>query len=274
MDLLVLVRLRLSAAVAATAAAGALLAGGSGEIVALAAGGVFLLAGGASALNQVQERRLDARMIRTRQRPLPAGRLRPGRALALSLLLLAGGLALLIAPPATALLGGAAVLLYNGLYTFFKPRTLFALLPGALAGALPPLIGWTAAGGSPGDPRILLPAACLFLWQIPHFWLFASRWREDLRQAGLPLPEGLGSRRAERILAAWLLALAAGVLATLASPAAVPLIVAGGLLLSLYLGILAMGLYCRPALIIPRLTTNIQLFLFGFILLLTVRTLS
>ncbi len=177
--------------------------------------GVFLLAGGSTALNQVQERDLDGRMLRTRNRPLPAGRLRPRTALLAALLLIAGGLAALAAagfPPL--LLGVTAVLFYNGIYTPLKRRTAFAVLPGAVCGALPPLIGWTAAGGHPADFRAVLLAGLLFLWQVPHFWLFAEKHREDYRRAGLPLlATSFTPSQVRRLAFSWSLALAAAIAA-------------------------------------------------------------
>jgi protoheme IX farnesyltransferase len=177
--------------------------------------GVALLAAGASALNQVQERDIDARMERTRRRPVACGRLSPGAGLALAILLAAAALALLavVAGGKAAGLGSFSLLWYNGVYTPLKRRTPFALLPGALCGALPPLMGWVAAGGEPADHRIVLLAGLLVLWQVPHFWLFALRHREDFAQAGLPTifghftPEQVG-----RLCRVWTTALTCAVL--------------------------------------------------------------
>jgi protoheme IX farnesyltransferase len=208
-----LLRPRLSLAVVLSAAAGYALAPSPLQLRDLSAVtlGVLLLAGGASALNQVQERRRDARMERTRNRPVASGRLSPGRALALALALEACGLAVLgwtgLRP---ALLGGAALLLYHGVYTPLKGVTVWALLPGALCGALPLLIGWTAAGEASGDFRILLPAGLLVLWQIPHVWLIARRYPGDRQKGGLPDP--LPCRAAGRLTTLWALALAAAAL--------------------------------------------------------------
>lgn len=185
-----LTRLRLSLMVAASALAGYALYplrdGVNGAIAAVA--GVLLLAAGCSALNQLQERDLDALLQRTRQRPLASGRLSPGRGLAIATGLLLSGLGLLAASgrPAVLGLGLCSILWYNGVYTLLKRRTALALLPGALCGAIAPLIGWTAAGGALSDYRIVLLAGTLVLWQIPHFWSFASRHRDDYLQAGLP----------------------------------------------------------------------------------------
>jgi protoheme IX farnesyltransferase len=156
-------------------------------VAALLLTGICLLAGGCSALNQVQERDFDARMERTRRRPVASGRLSAPAGLALALILAAGGLVLLAAAGGTVVgLGAFALLWYNGVYTPLKRLTAFAVLPGALCGALPPMIGWAAAGGDPADFRIVLIAGLLCLWQIPHFWFFALKHREDFQRAGLP----------------------------------------------------------------------------------------
>jgi len=180
--------------------------------------GLFLLAAGCSALNQVQERSLDARMERTRRRPVASGRTSPLTGLACALPPALLGLALLWRlTPTAALLGLGAAVWYNGVYTPLKRRTPFALLAGALCGALPPLIGWTAAGGHPGDYRVVLAAGLLFLWQIPHFCFFALKHREDFRRAGLPtLLTALPDEQLHRLALLWVLALACATLLPLA----------------------------------------------------------
>jgi protoheme IX farnesyltransferase len=86
-----------------------------------------------------------------------------------------------------ALLGGAALIWYLAIYTPLKIKTSLALPLGALCGAFPPLVGWTLAGGQPGDFRIITLAGLLFLWQVPHFWLFQRRHADEYRRAGIPL---------------------------------------------------------------------------------------
>jgi protoheme IX farnesyltransferase len=80
----------------------------------------------------------------------------------------------------------SAVLLYNGFYTYLKRIWPFAAVPGAIIGALPPVIGWTAAGGSLGDPRILAVVFFFFIWQVPHFWILIFVYGKDYEKAGLP----------------------------------------------------------------------------------------
>jgi len=150
--------------------------------------GMGLVAAGASALNMVLERRTDALMHRTRQRPLPAGRLRPIDASGFGIALTASGLATLAWGSGTA---AAAVALltwvtYLFFYTPLKTRTSLSTIVGAFPGALPPVIGWAAARGSV-DPGAYLLFAILFLWQIPHFLAIAWLYREDYARGGLPM---------------------------------------------------------------------------------------
>lgn len=152
-------------------------------------GGVALLAAGGSAVNQVLERDLDRLMVRTSQRPLPRGDLTPISGTILGAIAVMTGLMLLAAagglwPP---LLGAAALGWYLAVYTPLKRRTSMALALGAVCGAVPPLIGWCLAGGHPADYRPMLLAGLLYLWQIPHFWLFQRRHAADYRSAGIPL---------------------------------------------------------------------------------------
>ena len=176
----------LSLTVALASACGALLAGGTDQTL-TAFVGVLLLAAGCSALNQFQERDLDRLCVRTCGRPLPSGALRPATVLILSILLLAGGFVVLgrAAPDYRCVaLALAAVVLYNGVYTPLKRRSTLALLPGAVAGALPPLIGAAAAGTIP--PAAVVLAGTILVWQMPHSWLVQLRNRDDCERLALP----------------------------------------------------------------------------------------
>ena len=168
---------------------------------------VFLLACGSCALNQYQEREIDQRMERTRSRPIPSGRLNPETACWISLgLILSGTLILLCGAgnPAAAL-GLFAVLWYNLIYTPLKQKTAFAAVPGALVGAIPPVLGWVAGGGEIVDPRIRGIALFFFLWQIPHFWLFLLGSSYDYEKAGLPsITKTLSRKQIGRIVFVWL----------------------------------------------------------------------
>jgi protoheme IX farnesyltransferase len=188
-DLRTLTKLSISSASTLTAAAGylaCLRTAHWGLVTVLL--GTLLLALGASALNEVQESRLDARMQRTRNRPLPAGRISRLAGLAIGGGLAAGGFAILLVCHgwAPALLGALALVWYNGLYTPLKRVTAFAIIPGALIGSLPPAIGWAAAGGSLASPAMLSLCLLFFLWQVPHFWMLMLLHDQDYGRADFP----------------------------------------------------------------------------------------
>lgn len=170
--------------------------------------GVFLLASGASALNQYQERREDLLMERTKGRPIPSGRLSPLPALYISSLLLGSGCFLLyaVAEWITYGLGVIAVLLYNGVYTPLKKKTLFAVVPGALVGAIPPAIGWSSGGGGL-EPQIFALCLFFFLWQIPHSWLLLLDFQKDYQEARFPSLVQTGEQlQVEKISWVWIFA--------------------------------------------------------------------
>lgn len=148
--------------------------------------GTGLVAGGTNALNQVCERDVDARMKRTRRRPLPSGRLAPAEALAFAIGISVVGIAYLavMVNLRTAVVVTLSLTSYIFLYTPLKKRTTWATLVGAVPGALPILAGWTAAGGPIGAGAWAL-FAILFLWQLPHFLALAWIYREDYRRGGL-----------------------------------------------------------------------------------------
>jgi len=147
--------------------------------------GTALVAGGASALNQYIERDLDARMLRTRNRPLPDGRVSPAEALAFSSFVSAVGTAYLMffVNVLTGVLGLLTLFAYIFLYTPLKTRTTLCTLVGAVPGAIPPVMGWTAATGAVNNPTIAL-FAILFLWQMPHFFSIAWIFTEDYARGG------------------------------------------------------------------------------------------
>jgi heme o synthase len=215
-DLASLTKIWIAAASTLSTATGYLAASNSWQPKLLSATlGTFLLAMGACALNEWQEREIDGRMARTRHRPLPAGSLRPLTALAIAAGLVAAGTSLLAAfhRPVTPLLGLAAVLWYNGVYTHLKRLTAFAVVPGAVIGALPPVIGWTAGGGSALDPRILALAFFFFVWQVPHFWLLLFMHGGEYSAAGLPtLTAVLTAAQLRRLTVVWTLITAGSVL--------------------------------------------------------------
>jgi protoheme IX farnesyltransferase len=163
--------------------------------------GSLLAAGGTLALNQYGERDLDARMDRTRARPLPAGRLQPLEAWLFGVALTLVGTAYLAAlvNPLVALVTLATTVLYLFAYTPLKRRTPLCTLVGAVAGALPPVAGWAAARGDVA-PGAWVLFAILFLWQLPHTLAIARLYRDDYARAGvrvLPVvdPDGASTER-------------------------------------------------------------------------------
>ncbi len=150
--------------------------------------GIFLLASGSAALNQYQEFDHDAKMDRTKGRPIPSGEVSPLHGLLFSLVLSGVGAWLLYwsAGFATMQLGLLALIWYNGIYTPLKRKTAFAVIPGSVIGAIPPMVGYVAAGGYVTDYQILAFAFFMFMWQIPHFWLLVMRNGADYQKAGFP----------------------------------------------------------------------------------------
>jgi protoheme IX farnesyltransferase len=148
--------------------------------------GTALVAGGTNAWNQIRERDVDARMARTRRRPLPSGRLSPSAAMWFATAITVGGVVYvaLTVNLLTAALAALTFASYVLLYTPLKRRTSLNTLVGAVPGALPIVGGWTAAGGSLGVAVVAL-FWILFLWQLPHFLALAWLYREDYRAGGL-----------------------------------------------------------------------------------------
>jgi protoheme IX farnesyltransferase len=150
--------------------------------------GIFLLACSASALNHYQERDTDALMHRTSGRPIPSGRIQPAGVLIISFIIFMLGSIVLISGTnlLTLSIGYLTFIWYNGVYTPLKKITPWAIVPGSLVGALPPMAGWVAAGSSPLDSRILLVSLYFFIWQIPHFWLLLMLYSKDYERGGFP----------------------------------------------------------------------------------------
>jgi protoheme IX farnesyltransferase len=165
--------------------------------------------GAANAFNCYLERESDRAMRRTAKRPLPAHRLVPVHALRFALVLALGSLPVLVlgSNPLTGALGASALLTYVLAYTPLKARTHWAMQVGALSGALPPLMGWTAAAGQIEVPGLVL-FAILFLWQLPHFIAIALFRQDEYRAAGLTsLPLQKGAQTARWHAVGYLLAL-------------------------------------------------------------------
>ncbi len=213
-DLSRLLRLPLALMVALTALTGALATGmpASGAMLRGLTWGIFLLAAASSVLNQVLERVSDSLMQRTCRRPLASGQLSPGAGMAIGLLLASGGVTILAASAGTlpALLGLAALTWYLAAYTPLKRLSSLAVLAGTPCGALPPIIGWLAAGGTISDPQPLALALLMILWQVPHYWMLALPDRRELQATGFRvLPDGLSDHRLLLLSHRWILALCA-----------------------------------------------------------------
>jgi protoheme IX farnesyltransferase len=210
-DFVALTKPRLNLLVLVTALAGVYLAAPDGlptTVVVHTLVGTALVAGGAAALNQVLERHTDALMPRTRTRPIPSGRLRVGESVWFALALSAGGLVELAAGVNALCAAVAALTLatYIFAYTPLKRRTSLATLLGAVPGALPPVIGWTAAGEGVTVPALVL-FGIVFLWQMPHFLAIAWLYRDEYAAAGVPLlpvlePDGRRTGRQALLYAA------------------------------------------------------------------------
>ena len=198
--------------------------------------GTAMVAGGASAMNQIYERKTDLVMSRTRMRPLPDGRVTPVEAGVFALMMSVGGLLVLAVGTnaLAAMVSLATLVTYVGIYTPLKPRTSFATVIGAVPGALPPMIGWAAATDTLSREAWLL-FAIVFLWQMPHFLAIAWMLRDDYRRAGFPMlpviePDG---RSTARQVAAYAAALVPVSLVPTAMQLTTPGYVYGALALSL-----------------------------------------
>jgi len=177
--------------------------------------GILFMSMGSSTFNHIQERNTDRLMQRTSGRPIPAGKISvPGAVIAGILFALAGlGLLLLTGSLVAAFIGVFTLAWYNLVYTPLKKVTPFAVLPGAVIGALPPMIGWAAAGGNLADPEILLISFFLFIGQMPHYWLLLIRIGDEFRSAGLPVITDIFSpSRLRNLSFVWIFSAAVAVL--------------------------------------------------------------
>jgi protoheme IX farnesyltransferase len=150
--------------------------------------GILLQAIASSVLNQLQEIDLDRKMKRTLNRPLPTGKISITSAILFLLLNLISGTLLIFffGNLTAAIVGLFTIFWYNIIYTYSKRITAFAVVPGSLTGALPPFIGWVAAGGGLLDKPIVLLGFLLFIGQVPHFWLLVLKYGEEYGDAGIP----------------------------------------------------------------------------------------
>jgi protoheme IX farnesyltransferase len=167
--------------------------------------GVFFLSSGASVLNQVQEHKQDALMKRTGRRPIPAGEISGLHAFLLSVLLMIAGTALLLYNGRIpAILGLLNVVFYNLIYTPLKTRSWIAILPGALVGGIPPLMGWTSAGQYLFHPNAIFLFIFVCLWQVPHFWLLMIKYGKEYEKAGFSsISKILSELQIKRVVFFW-----------------------------------------------------------------------
>lgn len=160
--------------------------------------GLYFLSSGSLALNQVQEWKLDQKMPRTAKRPVAAGKIKPAAAGILAVSFIFAGLSTLFKiSPTAGWVGLVSVVLYNGVYTlYWKPRWVFAAVPGAIPGALPVTIGYAAVNPDIFNSESVYLFLIMFLWQMPHFWALALKFKDDYAAGGIPvLPVALGTER-------------------------------------------------------------------------------
>ena len=150
--------------------------------------GSGLVAGGAAAFNQVAERDIDETMARTRLRPMPMGHVSPNEGRIFAVIIAIAGLAILLVGTnvVAAIVAATTLVSYVAIYTPLKRRTSWATIIGAVPGALPPVIGWTAARGALTIEAWVL-FSIVFLWQLPHFHALSWLYRSDFKKSGLPL---------------------------------------------------------------------------------------
>ena len=264
-DYLTLAKPRLNVLVVVSAMAGYVMGGGpmwDVALVLMTVAGTALVAGGASAFNQVIERVTDARMERTRLRPMADRRLQPSEGLLVASVFTITGLALLAfgVNLLAAVVAAATLLTYAAIYTPLKARTSLSTVIGAVPGALPPVIGWAAATGTLSRGGWVL-FGIVFLWQLPHFLAIAWMYREEYARAGLPMlpviePDGRSTARQAVVYAAALLPMS---LAPTLIGMATPTYFVGALILS----VLFLGLAVRFAM--TRHRTDARRLFFGSI---------
>jgi protoheme IX farnesyltransferase len=171
--------------------------------------GILFLACSSAVFNHIQEWKTDGLMDRTKNRPIPSGRITLLNALKLAIILfITGSIILYIGG---GLLAWSLALLnliwYNGIYTVLKKFNPLAIIPGSLVGAIPPVVGWVSAGGYVFDPQIIIISFFFFIWQIPHLWLLLLVFSKDYEQAGFPtLTQIFNPAQLSRITFIWIIA--------------------------------------------------------------------
>ncbi len=169
---------------------------------------VLLVAMGVSTLNQVQEYKSDAKMERTKNRPIAAGRMTPKAGLIIGIVLIISAMALIYS-----LLGLTGVnifmfafIWYNAMYTPLKKKSALAVVPGAILGVIPPAVGWLTAGHTLIELEFIALALYFFIWQVPHFWLLVMLFHGDYKDGGYPTAMRLfGQASLQRLTFVWLI---------------------------------------------------------------------
>jgi protoheme IX farnesyltransferase len=157
---------------------------------------LYFFSAGSFAINQAQESHIDAKMPRTQSRPIPSGKISVSQAYAIGFVFVVLGVVTgLLVAPLVAILGLATVVLYNVLYTlWWKRKWAFGAVPGAIPGAMPVVIGYAANTEYILRPEIIHAFLLMFLWQMPHFWSLAIRYKDDYAKGGIPvLPVNAGT---------------------------------------------------------------------------------
>ncbi len=208
-DFFVVTKFKLSFAVSLSALFAYIMARGEiGLDMFLATLAVLLVAMGVSTLNQVQEYKSDAKMTRTKNRPIASGRMTPqtGTIIALSLIALSMLLIYNLLGLTGVNLFMFAFIWYNAMYTPLKKKSALAVIPGAILGVIPPAIGWLVAGHSLKELEFIAIAAYYFIWQVPHFWLLVMLFHGDYKDGGYPTAMKLfGQASLQRLTFVWLI---------------------------------------------------------------------
>ena len=204
----ILIRITLSFTVTFSAFAAYIICGGTINPICISAmAAIFLFSAGTSIINQVQEKKVDALMDRTKNRPIPSGNIKPSTALLISIIFITSGIILFVRENQwiPLYLGIANIIFYNGIYTTLKMRTTLALIPGAVTGSVPVLMGWSAAGGDILSTGALSLGLFMFCWQIPHFWLLMLDRDQEYKTAGIPaMTDHFTLNQVKRMILVWL----------------------------------------------------------------------
>lgn len=203
-------KVRISLPIALSALVGySLKTGWLGSEVWMLVSGVFLMSCSSGAINHIQEYETDALMPRTKNRPIPSGKISLKGAILIAVLFFAYGAFILLTSfqPIVFFTSLLTLLAYNAIYTPLKKVTAFAVVPGSLVGALPPYIGWFAGGGAIIDEQIIWVALFFFIGQIPHFWLLLLMFGKEYTLAGYPsLNTVFSDNQIKRLSYTWILA--------------------------------------------------------------------